>query len=146
MPCFLITLCSYTRTRFESHLTSSASRTHVQDDKDTIRSPRSSAILGPKKTKKSSIYKGNKKNKKKKTKKTKTKESFLFLPPYSRLNASCTRVILLSQSSMLFSSPSASFIHINPFLTQGISLAFDHPLPFPLLLPSLLTSRIRLDL
>ena len=60
---FLMTLCLYTHTRIESYLTSSASCTHVQDNKDTIRSPKSSAILGPKKKKKSSIYKGKKKNK-----------------------------------------------------------------------------------
>ena len=69
MPFFLMTLCSYTRTRFDSHLTSSASHMHVQDDKDTIRSPRTSAILGPKKKQKNqAFYKGNKKNKKNKNK------------------------------------------------------------------------------
>ena len=64
---------------------------------------------------------------KKKTTKKQQKEHrkvFLFLPHYSRLNPPCTRFILLFQSCMLFSSPSASPIHMRPFLTWVISLSF----------------------
>ena len=79
--CFLITLCWYTRTRFQSHLTSSASRMHVQDDKDTIRPPRSSAILGPKKKQKNQAFRKEIIKKKNKKKKNKNKGKFSLLTP-----------------------------------------------------------------
>ena len=140
-----MTRCSYTRTTFESHFPSSAPRTHVQDDKDTIRSPRSSAILGPnKKTKKSSIYKWKKKQQKNNKKNTGKFFSSYPITPGSTLHA-------LDSSS--FSRVVCYFPpHPPPLSTWGPSwhglylLAFDCPLPFPLLLASLLISRIPADL
>ena len=113
---------------------------HVFDYKGTIHSPRSSAILGlKKKQKKSSIYKGNKKKKKKRN-----VFSFYLLTPDSIPHA----LESFSFPKVLCYFPP----HPAPLSTSGPSghklylSAFDCPLPFLLLLPTLLTSHIRLDL
>ena len=132
-----MTLCLYTRTRIESYLTSSASCTHVQDNKDTIRSPKSSAILGPKKKKKSSIYKGKKKNKGK---------FFSFYPITQRSTPPALESSAFPTVLCYFPPHPPSLSTSGPSWHKLYSLALDRPLPFPLLFPSLVTSRIHLDL
>ena len=126
--------------RFESHLTSSASRMNVQDDKDTTRSPRSSAILGQKKKKKIKHLQTKKKKKKKNNAK--------FFSSYPVTSGSMPQALETSSFPrvLCYFPP-----HPPPLSTSDPSghnlypLAFDRPLPFPLLFPSLWTSWVRLD-
>ena len=107
------------------HLTSSASHTHVQDDMDTIYSPRSSAVLEPKKkNKKSSIYNGqNKKIKKQR----KLLSSYPVTPdstPYALESSSFPKVLCSFPPNL---PPLSTLV---PSWHRLYPLSFNRPLPF----------------
>ena len=119
---FLMTLCSYTRMRRKSHLTSFVSCIHKHDEKDTTCSPRSCAILEPKTKTKNPAFTTEKSGQ------NNGKFSLLTsLPPTQRF---MHQIHPASQSSMLFCSLSASSIHISPFWTQVISLSSELSVSF----------------